>query len=128
MHRTRNEEPRADQALRPWDEGRLSAARAAFVMASLLVMAAAVLCAQSADKKNPLADITMLKCSFPVAVSGSWKDWTPKADLQLLALSFLDVYSRLVDLRIGQQITAFGANVAFAPTDILNPRDIRDSA
>jgi hypothetical protein len=48
----------------------------------ILLQMPALLSAQSAEKKNPLDGITMLKCSFPVAVSGSWKDWTPKADLQ----------------------------------------------
>ena len=24
----------------------------------------------------------MLKCSFPVSATGSWKDWTPKAEIQ----------------------------------------------
>jgi hypothetical protein len=48
----------------------------------LILAGASVLFAQSAEKKNPLAGITMLKCAFPVAVSGSWKDWTPKAEMQ----------------------------------------------
>jgi hypothetical protein len=47
----------------------------------VLLAAGALPSAQSAEKKNPLASITMLKCSFPVAVTGSWKDWTPKADI-----------------------------------------------
>ena len=38
--------------------------------------------AQAGEKKNPLADIRVLKCSFPVAATGSWKEWTPKAELQ----------------------------------------------
>ena len=48
----------------------------------LLLLAPAMLAAQSADKKNPLADIRMLKCSFPVSASGSWKDWTPKGEIK----------------------------------------------
>ena len=58
--------------------------RATFVMVWILVLlaAAAFPSAQSAEKKNPLASIRMLKCSFPVAVNGSWKDWSPKADMQ----------------------------------------------
>ena len=48
----------------------------------LLFLAPALLSAQSADKKNPLADIRTLKCTFPVSATGSWKDWTPKADLK----------------------------------------------
>ena len=58
--------------------------RTAFVIACMLLSfpVCAHPAAQSADKKNPLAGITTLKCSFPVAVAGSWKDWTPKAELQ----------------------------------------------
>ncbi|PTL77816.1 hypothetical protein [Vitiosangium sp. GDMCC 1.1324] len=41
--------------------------------------------------------------------------------------AFLDVYTRWVDVRVGQQTLAFGANAFFAPTDILNPRDLRQS-
>ncbi len=42
-----------------------------------------------------------------------------------LGEAFLDVYTRHVDVRVGQQTLAFGANAAFAPTDVLNPRDFR---
>jgi hypothetical protein len=42
----------------------------------------ALLAAQGTEKKSPLAGITKLTCSFPVAVTGSWKDWTAKAELQ----------------------------------------------
>jgi len=58
--------------------------RTTFVMIWTLVLlqAPALPSAQSGEKKNPLAGITMLKCSFPVAISGSWKDWTPKAEMQ----------------------------------------------
>ncbi len=38
--------------------------------------------AQAGEKKNPLEAIRMLKCAFPAAASGSWKDWTPKAAIQ----------------------------------------------
>lgn len=48
----------------------------------LMLLAPALLSAQSAEKKNALGDIRMLKCTFPVSVTGSWKDWTPKAELQ----------------------------------------------
>jgi len=44
-----------------------------------------------------------------------------------LGEAFLDFYTRHVDLRVGQQTLAFGANAAFAPTDVLNPRDLRES-
>jgi hypothetical protein len=43
-----------------------------------------------------------------------------------LGEAFLDVYTRHVDVRVGQQTLAFGANAAFAPTDVLNPRDFRE--
>lgn len=42
-----------------------------------------------------------------------------------LGEAFLDVYTKHVDVRLGQQTLAFGANAAFAPTDVLNPRDFR---
>jgi hypothetical protein len=42
-----------------------------------------------------------------------------------LGEAFLDLYTPHVDLRVGQQTLAFGANAAFAPTDVLNPRDLR---
>lgn len=44
-----------------------------------------------------------------------------------LGEAFLDLYTSHVDLRVGQQTLAFGANAAFAPTDVLNPRDLRES-
>lgn len=44
-----------------------------------------------------------------------------------LGEAFLDFYTQHVDLRVGQQTVAFGANAAFAPTDVLNPRDLRES-
>jgi len=44
-----------------------------------------------------------------------------------LGEAFLDFYTPHVDVRVGQQTLAFGANAAFAPTDILNPRDLRTS-
>jgi hypothetical protein len=42
-----------------------------------------------------------------------------------LGEAFLDLYTRWVDVRVGQQTLAFGANAVFAPTDLLNPRDFR---
>lgn len=41
--------------------------------------------------------------------------------------AFLDVYTKSVDLRFGNQVVPFGANAAFAPSDQLNPRDLRGS-
>lgn len=50
----------------------------------------------------------------------------PKSSFEpSLGEAFLDVYTRHVDVRVGQQTLAFGANAVFAPTDVLNPRDLR---
>lgn len=43
-----------------------------------------------------------------------------------LGEAFLDFYSPAVDVRVGQQVFALGANAAGAPTDVLNPRDLRE--
>ncbi|MBX5483020.1 MAG: hypothetical protein IRZ16_14435 [Myxococcaceae bacterium] len=40
--------------------------------------------------------------------------------------AFVDLYTPRVDLRLGNQVVAFGANAAFAPSDQLNPRDMRE--
>jgi hypothetical protein len=56
--------------------------RARLAWTLVLLLAPAMLSAQSADKKNPLADIRMLKCTFPVSATGSWKDWTPKGEIK----------------------------------------------
>jgi hypothetical protein len=40
--------------------------------------------------------------------------------------AYVDLYTRALDLRVGNQVVAFGANAAFAPADALNPRDLRD--
>jgi hypothetical protein len=40
--------------------------------------------------------------------------------------TFVDVYSDFLDLRVGNQVFALGANAAFAPTDVLNPKDLRE--
>jgi hypothetical protein len=52
-----------------------------FVLLLLLVNTTHV-SAQAGEKKNALADIRVLKCSFPVAATGSWKEWMPKAEIQ----------------------------------------------
>jgi hypothetical protein len=52
------------------------------VFLSMLLLLSGAVLAQSSEKKNPLAGIRMLKCSFPVSATGSWKDWTPKAEIQ----------------------------------------------
>lgn len=45
----------------------------------------------------------------------------------LLGDAYVDVYSPKVDLRVGNQRLALGANAALAPADALNPRDLRES-
>jgi hypothetical protein len=45
----------------------------------------------------------------------------------LLGDAYLDVYTSKVDLRVGNQRVALGANPALAPADALNPRDLRES-
>ncbi len=40
--------------------------------------------------------------------------------------AFVDLYSSVADLRVGNQVLAFGANPALAPADALNPRDLRE--
>ena len=52
-----------------------------FVLLLLLANTSPV-SAQASEKKNALADIRVLKCSFPVAATGSWKEWTPKAEIE----------------------------------------------
>jgi len=44
----------------------------------------------------------------------------------LLGEAFVDLYSPGVDLRVGNQLLPLGANLAFAPSDALNPRDLRE--
>ncbi len=52
----------------------------------------------------------------------------PTGTLELeVGEAFVDLYSPAFDLRVGNQIVAFGANPAFAPADQLNPRDLRES-
>ena len=46
----------------------------------------------------------------------------------MLGDAFIDLYTSKVDLRVGNQRIALGANVALAPADALNPRDLRESA
>lgn len=59
------------------------------------------------------------------ATQEGWRRTKAYAEAEL-GEAFLDLYTPEVDLRLGQQIMAFGANVAFAPTDLLNPRDLRE--
>ncbi|MGA9526279.1 MAG: hypothetical protein WBV82_32775, partial [Myxococcaceae bacterium] len=41
--------------------------------------------------------------------------------------AFVDLYTPRFDLRVGNQLVAFGANPAYAPADQLNPRELRES-
>jgi len=45
----------------------------------------------------------------------------------MLGDAFVDIYTSKVDLRVGNQRVALGANPALAPADALNPRDLRES-
>lgn len=45
----------------------------------------------------------------------------------LLGDAFVDVYTKHVDVRVGNQRLALGANAGFAGADALNPRDLRES-
>ena len=51
--------------------------------------------AQAADPPNPLTKVTALKCRFPVAVSGTWKNGeavaTPRTQELLLSIGDIDV-------------------------------------
>ena len=53
-----------------------------FLSMLILLPGAVHTSAQGSEKKNALAGIRMLKCSFPVSAMGSWKDWTPKAEIK----------------------------------------------
>jgi hypothetical protein len=51
-----------------------------------------------------------------------------KATAELeLGEAFVDLYAPAVDLRLGRQYLPLGANAAFAPSDRLSPRDLRQS-
>ncbi|MBK7862321.1 MAG: hypothetical protein IPJ65_27680 [Archangiaceae bacterium] len=45
----------------------------------------------------------------------------------MLGDAFVDLYTSKVDLRVGNQRIALGANAGLAPADALNPRDLRES-
>ena len=46
----------------------------------------------------------------------------------MLGDAYVDLYTSKVDLRVGQQRIALGANAGLAPIDALNPRDLRETA
>lgn len=45
----------------------------------------------------------------------------------MLGDAYVDLYTSKVDVRIGQQRIALGANAGLAPIDALNPRDLRET-
>lgn len=45
----------------------------------------------------------------------------------MLGDAYVDLYLPKVDVRVGNQRIPLGANAAFAPSDVLNPRDLRES-
>ncbi|MBL8957152.1 MAG: hypothetical protein JNK82_40640 [Myxococcaceae bacterium] len=45
----------------------------------------------------------------------------------MLGDAYVDLYTSKVDLRVGNQRIALGANAGLAPADALNPRDLRES-
>ncbi len=50
----------------------------------------------------------------------------PKAIFEpSLGEAYFDWYGQKLDVRVGQQVVAFGANAGFAPADALNPKDLR---
>jgi hypothetical protein len=71
------------------------------------------------------------------AVVEGWAFWRGTAQRGLqrqkavfepeLGEAYVDLYTPKVDVRLGNQVVAFGANPAFAPADQLNPRDLRES-
>ncbi|MBL8910484.1 MAG: hypothetical protein JNM17_07245, partial [Archangium sp.] len=46
----------------------------------------------------------------------------------MLGDAYVDLYTSKVDIRVGQQRIALGANAGLAPIDALNPRDLREMA
>lgn len=54
--------------------------------------------------------------------------WRTKATFEpMVGESFVDLYTKKVDLRVGYQVVSFGANPLFAPADQLNPIDLTES-
>jgi hypothetical protein len=59
--------------------------------------------AQTADPPNPLATVKALRCRFPVATSGTWKEGTPVANTRtqelLLSVDNIDVQDATAEVR-----------------------------
>ena len=83
----------------------------ATVWVLVLIATAVGLGAQGAERKNSLADIRVLKCSFPVFSTGSWKNWQATAEIKPgpdLALLIDDIDLDGGTARVGEtHVTAF---------------------
>jgi hypothetical protein len=74
---------------------RLSTILSALGAAAVLACAPATGLAQTADPPNPLTKVKAMKCRFPVAVYGTWKNGeavaTPRTQELLLSIADIDV-------------------------------------
>jgi hypothetical protein len=73
-------------------------------VAALAVFASATaIWAQTADPPNPLTTVKSLRCRFPVATSGTWKDGMPVATNRtqelLLSVDNIDVQDGTAEVR-----------------------------
>ena len=74
---------------------RLSTILSALSAAAVLACAPAIGLAQTADPPNPLTKVKAMKCRFPVAVSGTWKNGeavaNPRTQELLINVTEIDV-------------------------------------
>jgi hypothetical protein len=74
---------------------RLSTILSALIAVTVLAGGPASALAQTADPPNPLKTVKAMKCRFPVAVSGTWKNGeavaTPRTQELLLSIGDIDV-------------------------------------
>jgi hypothetical protein len=70
--------------------------------AILLLLWAAPVFAQQAADATPFASLKKLKCSFPVATTGVWKDGVPQAQVrnQELSLEFDEIDTQEASARV----------------------------
>src|SRR5262245_18318036 len=70
---------------------------------ALAVVTAGASWAQTADPPNPLVTVKSLRCRFPVATSGTWKDGMPVANTRtqelLLSVDNIDVMDGTAEVR-----------------------------
>ena len=68
----------------------------------LLLLSACPALAQQAADANPLASLKKLKCSFPLATTGAWKDGVPQAQVrnQELSLEFDEIDTQEASARV----------------------------